>query len=128
MPVNIYRVTPDNQENEEIAWLCDDEWLLWPQVEALAKWLQERSAGLPQGEYVADIGFCWRRDASAGGPVLEPETLRRLADVGMSLFLSGSPGFAGEEEQDAEPNAALNGGPAASVDNSNAPGGPPSVS
>jgi hypothetical protein len=28
----------------------------------------------------------------------------------------------------AEPNAAPNGGPAASVDNSNAPGGPPSVS
>ena len=32
------------------------------------------------------------------------------------------------EMQDGEPNAAPNGGPAASVENPNAPGGPPSVS
>lgn len=28
MPVNIYRVAPEGEENEQVAWLCDDEWRL----------------------------------------------------------------------------------------------------
>ena len=62
MPVNIYRVTPEDQKNDQIAWLCDDVWMLRPQVEALSKWLEDQRA-LPPGKYVADVGFCWRRDA-----------------------------------------------------------------
>lgn len=27
MPVNIYKVNPDAEKNENIAWLCDEEWL-----------------------------------------------------------------------------------------------------
>ena len=88
MPVNIYRVTPEDQDSEEIAWLCDGEWLLWAQIEALSTWLAESSSTLQPGEYVADIGFGWRRDASAGGPVLEPAAMRRMAELGMSLYLS----------------------------------------
>jgi hypothetical protein len=88
MPVNIYKVTPDDQDNEEIAWLCDDEWQISPQIAALSTWLELNSSMLQPGEYVADVGFGWRRDASAGGPVLEPVAMRRMAELGMSLYLS----------------------------------------
>jgi hypothetical protein len=96
MPVNIYRVTPDGQENEEIAWLCDDVWLLWPQIEALSAWLEHSTGTLQPAEYVADVGFCWRRDASAGGPVLEPVAMGRMAELGISLYLSEYGSFADE--------------------------------
>jgi hypothetical protein len=99
MPVNIYQVTPADQKNEAIAWLCDGEWLLWPQIEALSVWLEQSSAALPPAEYVADVGFCWRRDASAGGPVLAPAALRRMAELGMSLYLSEYGSFADEVEE-----------------------------
>jgi hypothetical protein len=112
MPVKIYRVTPAGERNEELAWLCDDNWLLGSQVDALSAWLEERGASLPRGEYVADIGFCWRRSASAGGPVIEPSTMKQMADVGMRLFLSEYPGFADELESEvAEPSAPPNSRP-----------------
>jgi hypothetical protein len=96
MPVNIYRVTPEGQKNERVAWLCDDEWKLTPQSEALATWLQAEGCRLEPGRYVADIGFSWRRDACAGGPAFSPETLRYMADLGMSLFISEYAGFTDE--------------------------------
>ncbi|MCO6510377.1 MAG: hypothetical protein J5I65_06255 [Aridibacter famidurans] len=93
MPVSIYRVTIEGEEDEHLAWLCDDEWELAPQVEALSDWIEKESLNLEPGEYVADIGFGWRRDAGSGGPVLEPDTSWRIADLGMSLFLSEYAGF-----------------------------------
>jgi hypothetical protein len=96
MPVNIYRVTPEGQKNEHVAWLCDDEWTLTPQSEALTSWLQTEGAKLAPDKYVADIGFSWRRDAMSGGPAFSPETLRQMADLGMSLFISEYRGFADE--------------------------------
>ena len=98
MPVNIYRVPSEGQKHEPIAWLCDGEWLLCPQIEALSAWLEQTGAALPAAQYVADVGFQWRHNASAGGPRLEPPAMRRMADIGMSLFLSEYPGFAHEEE------------------------------
>lgn len=95
MPVNIYRVVADS-ETESVAWLCDDEWLLTPLSEALSEWLRLHAEALEPGSYVASIGFCWRRDASSGGPAFAPETLRRMADLGMSLFISEYAGFADE--------------------------------
>ena len=100
MPVNIYRVTPEGQKNRRIAWLCDGEWHLRPQIEALSAWLSAEGSSLAPAEYVADVGFCWRRDALAGGPVLEPTALRRMADLGMSLYLSEYPGFADEHSDE----------------------------
>jgi hypothetical protein len=101
MPVNIYRLTPDDQENEEVAWLCDDVWLIRPQIEALSTWLEQSSATLQPADYIADVGFQWRRDALAGGPVLDPTAMRRMADLGMWLYLSEYPGFADELTDDA---------------------------
>jgi hypothetical protein len=101
MPVNIYRVTPEGEKNERIAWLCEVEWKLTPQAEALAAWLRTDAARLKPAEYVADIGFSWRRDACAGGPAFAPETLRQLADLGMSLFISEYAGFADDPSVEA---------------------------
>ena len=94
MPVNIYRVTPDGQDNEPVAWLGDDEWLLLPQIEALCDWLKQ--SALPPADYVADVGFRWRRNAMSGGPVLEPADMGRMVALGMTLFLSEYGGFADE--------------------------------
>jgi hypothetical protein len=101
MPVNIYRVTPEGQKNERVAWLCDDEWKLTPQSVALAAWLQAEGSRLEPDRYVADIGFSWRRDACAGGPAFSPATLRQMADLGMSLFISEYAGFTDEMTDEA---------------------------
>jgi len=96
MPVNIYRVLPDGGDNVSIAWLCDNEWSLPPQIDTLCAWLKEIESTLSPAEYVADVGFGWRRDARSGGPVLEPADMARMVALGMSLFLSEYGGFSDE--------------------------------
>jgi hypothetical protein len=91
MPVKIYRVTPEGQQNERVAWLCEDNWRLPDQAEALEAWLAANHAILKPGEYVADIGFRPREDASGGGAAFSPQMMRTMADLGMSLFLSEYP-------------------------------------
>lgn len=88
MPVSIYRVCPEGQKNESIEWLCDGNWRLPDQAEALETWLAENRATLKPDKYVADIGFMPREDASGGGAAMSPEMMRTMADLGMSLFLS----------------------------------------
>lgn len=88
MPINIYLVTSGAEDNESIAWLCDENWRLPDQVAALDTWLTQTSSTLTPGEYVADIGFSLREDASGGGASISPEMMRSMADLGMSLFLS----------------------------------------
>ena len=87
MPINIYKRGPGDT-TETIAYLCGDEWLLWPQIAALSDWLEQRAYTLVPGDYVADLGFRWRADVSVGGPVLAPATTRCMAALGMSLYLS----------------------------------------
>lgn len=91
MPVNIYRVATEDQQHERIAWLCDGNWRLPDQAEALKFWLTEHSSSLEPGVYIADIGFAPREDALGGGAAISPEMLRTMADLGMSLFLSEYP-------------------------------------
>ncbi len=105
MPVNIYRVAPEGEENESVARLCEDEWHLTPQSEALSAWLLSEGTKLPPDRYVANIGFSWRRDACSGGPAFAPETLRQMADLGMSLFISEYAGFADEGDEEGEASA-----------------------
>jgi len=96
--VNIYRVTAVGQHNEHIAYLCDDEWSLPPQIQALVDWLAKSAAALPRGHYVADVGFQWRRNAGGGGSAIDPAAMTRMAEIGMYLFLSEYSGFAGEDD------------------------------
>ncbi len=98
MPIMIYKLTTKDKPHEKIALLCDDEWLHTPQVDAFSQWLKNNVASESTGEYITDIGFSWRRVASASGPVLDVAAMRRMVDLGMQLFLSEYPGFAGEDE------------------------------
>lgn len=91
MPVNIYRVTPQGQQNERIAWLCVDNYRLPDLALALATWLVENRSTLKPDTYVVDIVFTPRLDAMGGGAALPPELLQTMADLGMSLFLSEYP-------------------------------------
>jgi hypothetical protein len=91
MPVSIYRVTPEGQKNVRIAWLCDGNWRLPDQAEALEAWLSESRATLKPDRYVADIGFSPRNNASSSGAAISPEKMRTMADLGISLFLSEYP-------------------------------------
>ena len=59
---------------------------------ALEIWLKENRSKIKGGQYVADIGFTLREDASGGGAAISPEMMRAMADLGMSLFLSEYPG------------------------------------
>ncbi len=90
MPIAINRVSEDPETtNQEIAWLCEKQWEITPQVEALKEWVKSPDfSNLPENHYIADIGFGWRRDAMAGGPVLEPEFMLLLAEKGITLHLS----------------------------------------
>ena len=87
MPVNIYR----KDTLEPLAWLCDGNWRLPDQVEALESWLSENGRKIKKGNYIADIGFCPREDASGGGAALSPEMMQAMAKIGMWLFLSEYP-------------------------------------
>jgi hypothetical protein len=85
MPISIYR---DDDSRAEVAWLCDDDWDLPRQVDALRKWLAESAPAPGTGPYIADLGFSVRADATAGGSALSPEMMRHMADLGITLFLS----------------------------------------
>ncbi len=87
MPIKIY----SQDDLHELAWLCDKDWNLAPQVCALEEWLNKNKAGIESGHYIADIGFCVREDAAAGGAAISPEMMRTMADLGMRLFLSEYP-------------------------------------
>lgn len=99
MPVRIDRKTDDN--NEEVAWLCDDEWELPTQLETLEKWLKEKGRKLSKGTYVADVGYCPRPNACGGGGVISTESMQVMVSIGMDLFLSEYPEMA-EEKLDNE--------------------------
>jgi hypothetical protein len=86
MPINIYSQEPDSPD--QVAWLCDGNWRLPDQAEALEVWLNENCSTLKPGRYVADIGFAPREDALGGGAAISPEMMQTMADLGMWLFLS----------------------------------------
>ena len=90
MPI---KIAHSMKPTAEIAWLCDGEWALPMQVEALEAWLK-RKRKLEPGDYYADIGFKIRKRAGGGGSVLTPALMRKMADLGISLYLSEYSGFA----------------------------------
>jgi hypothetical protein len=86
MPITIYR--DSTPEDQDITCLCNEDWNLSSQIEALTMWLETTGSNLPVGAYIADIGFCCRKGASGGGAVLAPDAMKRMADIGITLFLS----------------------------------------
>lgn len=88
MPINIYRVRPDELKNERVAYLCPENWQLSDQAEMLENWLVDYGAELKPADYVADLGFTHRKDALGGGAAISPEAMQIMAELGMWLFLS----------------------------------------
>ena len=84
MPINIYEF----KTKDVIKYLCEETWSLPNQVEELETWLIENYKKIPKGEYVADIGFEIRKNASGGGAVLSKETMKIIVELGIDLYLS----------------------------------------
>ncbi len=85
MPINIY----EKETIKEIAYLSDDKWDLPNQITDLEEWLGKTD--IPAGNYIADIGFDIRPNASGGGAVLELNTLKKLYELGIEIYLSEYP-------------------------------------
>ena len=90
MPI---KITRSGKPEKEIAWLCGGEWALPTQVAALEAWLK-RKRKMKVGHYYADLGFMIRRDAAGGGSALTPAMMQKMAELGITLYLSEYPGFA----------------------------------
>ncbi len=93
MPINIYNRKAE-ENNDKIAWLCDDSWDLTEQMYALEDWLKEKGKDLPKGDYVADVGIRARKDFNegiGGGVAFPPEAMVIMAEKGMYLFISEYP-------------------------------------
>jgi hypothetical protein len=102
MPISIRRIKQHSEENTSLAWLGDGEWNLPSQIDLLESWINTNVGDLPPGEYVADVGFCWRRDAGGGVSALSPDFLIKLGSAGFSIFLSEYPGFSDGDEESKE--------------------------
>ena len=87
MPIDIYNYI----DSEKIDWLCDDTWELPDQIDALENWLKLKGINLPKGEYVADIGFDIRKDATGGGGVLSSASMKIMGEIGMNIYFSEYP-------------------------------------
>ena len=87
MPIKIFK---SGESDEEIAWLCDDDWELPIQISALERWLQA-NASLEPNNYVADIGYSVRKDASGGGGVFTLDMMRVFVTIGMEVYFSEYP-------------------------------------
>ena len=98
MPINIidYSNAKEGEKGLALETLCDDEWEMPSQIEALEKWLIKNKSNLPNGSYVADIGFSPRPGALGGGAVLTTQAMEIMVAIGMELFLSEYPGFEDE--------------------------------
>lgn len=77
--------------NAEIASFAADDWSLPSQIDALEEWLRTQSDNLEPGHYIADIGFSMRKEACGGGAIVSPEAMRRMGQLGISLYLSEYP-------------------------------------
>jgi len=94
MPINIY----NNDNSERLEWLCDGDWELPSQIEALEVWLSKNQKVVQPGNYVADIGFDIRKDACGGGAILSTQSMASMVAIGMELYLSEYPTEDSDEE------------------------------
>ncbi|RNI29954.1 hypothetical protein EFA69_10530 [Rufibacter immobilis] len=87
MPIKIYI----EESGKELDWLCDDIWDLPHQIDALEKWLDTKGVNLSSSEYVADIAFDIRKDATGGGGVLKSKSMKIMGTIGMDVYFSEHP-------------------------------------
>jgi hypothetical protein len=87
MPVVIRRILKDRFKNHtEIA---HDSWDLRTQIQALEEWLTVHPHELdPSNEWVADIGFTVRLDATGGGPPISRKLMEMCVGSNLEIYLS----------------------------------------
>lgn len=95
MPINIldYTNAKDGERGKELDFLCDNEWEMPKQLEALENWLLKNRNKVNKGAYVADIGFSPREGALGGGCVITTSAMEVMLEIGMELYLSEYPTF-----------------------------------
>ncbi len=87
MPINIYI----QETFEKVDLLCEEIWDLPTQIDALETWLDKKGKDLEPNEYVADIGFDIRKDASGGGGVLNSKSMEIMGRIKMDVYFSEYP-------------------------------------
>jgi hypothetical protein len=66
-----------------------EAWTLRSQVEALEGWLRGHRGELdPSCQWVADIGFAHRADATGGGPPLTRDLMQMCLEANLEIYLS----------------------------------------
>lgn len=73
---------------DTILYLCHlcNPWLI--QLQVLADWLEENRGRLRKEKKIADLGFCYRKDAAGGGDVLSTELMNLCVEENLDLYLS----------------------------------------
>ncbi|WP_420385185.1 hypothetical protein [Roseivirga sp.] len=87
MPINIYEA----KGYKEVAYLAENEWGLPMQLSILERWLIKVQNELPQGDYVADIGFVTSPEAAGGGGSFSSSSMRIASQLGITIFFSEYP-------------------------------------
>jgi hypothetical protein len=87
MPVIIRRIINDRFEyHTEIA---ADSWDLRTQIDALEEWLIANPNGLaPSNQWVGDVGFTVRVDATGGGPPITRRLMEMCLRSNLEIYLS----------------------------------------
>lgn len=87
MPCIIRQIIADRFDN--YVELAGNEWRLREQAEALEAWLRGNRQNLDSNQkWVADIGFCVRKDAMGGGPPITRELMQMCLDTNLEIYLS----------------------------------------
>jgi hypothetical protein len=93
LPVIIRKIVGDRFEN--FVELAPREWKLREQVDSLEAWLKNNRDQLDSAhQWVADIGFCVRPNASGGGPPISRDLMRMCIEANLEIYLSEYPGKA----------------------------------
>lgn len=94
MPINIYK----QDSTDKTAWLCENIWDLPNQISELEDWLKNNTDTLPKSDYVIDIGFDIRPNATGGGAGISKEMLKIITEKGFELYLSEYPNQLSDKE------------------------------
>ena len=67
--------------------LAGDSWDLREQMETLQEWMSNNTLD-PSSEWIADIGFTTRLNATGGGPAINRELMQLCLASNLEIFLS----------------------------------------
>ena len=87
MPVIIRRIIDDGFKNH--AEVAAGEWDLRKQIEALEQWLLAHGSELDTlSQWVADVGFTVRPNATGGGPPIGRKLMQMCVASNLEIYLS----------------------------------------